>query len=242
MVVFWQYVPYNEGESSFTASHELHGTYTSNQVLPENPETTTSTTSEENVEDLLSQSLFSTASDESADLLSQSLFSQSDCEVGPTGDKEYNDEDVSQLDLFSGYNTPAAHIKGGVESTLTFKCMGATKTSNHQNALEAAEVRLAMGYNVPVKLEKEPDNPRDKNAVAFKCCIDEQWRRIGYVAAECAEEVNTALTLNKITEVKFAWVRYILHWPRCGPGTYAGINITKQGTWSDTARRAESTI
>ena len=90
-----------------------------------------------------------------------------------------------------------------------------------------------------MKLKKEPDNPRDKNAIAFVCYIDEQWKTIGYMVAECTDEVNRALTFNK---VRFAWVRYILHWPRCGPETYAGINITKRGTWSDVAHRAESTI
>ena len=210
MVVFWNYTPYDEGDSLFCASQELHDTSEREKCR----------------EDLLSQSLFSTASSESAELLSQSLFSEPDHETGPTEDKEYtNDEDVGQL-----------------ESTITFKCMGATKNSSHQNTLQAAEVRLAMGNDVPVKLEKEPDNPRDKNAIAFVCCIDEQWKRIGYMVAECTDEVNRALTLNKITKVRFAWVRYILHWPRCGPGTYAGINITKRGTWSDVAHRAESTI
>ena len=59
------------------------------------------------------------------------------------------------------------------------------------------------------------------------------------MVAECTDEVNRALTLNKITKVRFAWVRYILHWPRCGQ-EHMQVS-TKRGTWSDVAHRAEST-
>ena len=34
---------------------------------------------------------------------------------------------------------------------------------------------------VPVELEPEPDNFWDPNAIAFMCCTDQKWIRIGYI-------------------------------------------------------------
>ena len=125
--------------------------------------------------------------------------------------------------------------------TITFKCMGTTKSSSHQEALRAADAFMKEGKDVPVRLRQEPENPIDANAIAFDCQIGNDWKRIGYVVQDILMEVHDAIIKHEIISVKIAWVKFLLCWRRCGPGFYAGIDIAKQGSWSLTCTRAAST-
>lgn len=125
--------------------------------------------------------------------------------------------------------------------TVTFKCIGANRDSSQQNALRVAAENIRAGLNIPVRLNPEPDNPADSNAIAFQCFVQEKWQRVGYVVREALPYVHDAMRDNVILSVEFGWVRYLLCWSRCGPGFYAGINISKQGEWSRTVVRAAST-
>ena len=53
------------------------------------------------------------------------------------------------------------------------------------------------GESFPVKLEREPDNPYDCNAIAFMCKLDDKWERIGYVVTEALSDVSTAIRNKK---------------------------------------------
>lgn len=128
-----------------------------------------------------------------------------------------------------------------VSHTVTFKCIGANRNPNHQTALEAAADDISNGKNVPVRLFHEPNNPNDSMAMAFECLLDGQWKRIGYVIKEVLQEVHEASRSNVILSVNFEWVKFLLCWSRSGPGFYAGINISKRGTWSRTVTRFAST-
>jgi hypothetical protein len=67
------------------------------------------------------------------------------------------------------------------------------------------------------------------------------WCRIGYIVREVLDEVHEAITNGHILWVRFAWVKFLLHWTRSGPGFYAGINIVRLGEWSDKCVRSAST-
>ena len=56
--------------------------------------------------------------------------------------------------------------------TVAFKVMGTTKIAGAQEVLEEARDRLHQNEDVPVQIIPEPENPVDKNAIAFKCRID----------------------------------------------------------------------
>ena len=51
---------------------------------------------------------------------------------------------------------------------MTFKCIGATRDDNHREALQAAAKDNKEGKDVPVRLQLEPDNPLDSDAIAFQ--------------------------------------------------------------------------
>ena len=125
--------------------------------------------------------------------------------------------------------------------TVTFKVIGCTKEPEYQHILEKSRDLLDEGCLIHVKLSPEPGNPFDPKAIAFICELDGKFPRIGYVVREVQEAVRTALAANEITDVSFKWIKYVTDWYRCGPGFFAGVNITKRGIWPSVVVRARST-
>lgn len=82
-----------------------------------------------------------------------------------------------------------------------------------------------------MKIEPEPENQYDSKAIAFKCELDGNWHRIGYIVRECFDHVHNALAGHTIMSVRFPWVKYLVCWTRSGPGFYAGVIITIGGEW-----------
>ena len=124
---------------------------------------------------------------------------------------------------------------------IVFKCIGAVRDEQQQKVLEEAYTARQTGEVVPVKLEPEPENPYDSQAISFMCQIRGVWKRIGYVVRECLDDVHAAIAKGEIVQVEFAWVKYLLQWTRSGPGFYAGITITRKGQWSSACIRSAST-
>ena len=81
-----------------------------------------------------------------------------------------------------------------------------------------------------MKLEREPSNPYDCNAIAFMCQAEKDWERIGYVVSEALIDMNEMISNNKILKVYFSWIKYIVYYKQ--PGWYAGITVTRNGSWS----------
>ena len=40
---------------------------------------------------------------------------------------------------------------------------------------------------MPVRIQPEPDNARDANAICFECYVDGKWSRVGYIVRELLE-------------------------------------------------------
>ena len=116
-----------------------------------------------------------------------------------------------------------------VQHTVTFKCIGTTHDFHAQNTLRSVSQLLAKGDVVPVNIYPEPNNCYDSKAIAFKCWLDDDWHRIGYIVKEALDAVHEARDNDEIINVFFKWAKYLVNWTRSGPGYYAGINITKHG-------------
>lgn len=116
--------------------------------------------------------------------------------------------------------------------TVAFKCIGASRDAEQQRVLKLVHNLLESKEHVLVKLEPEPSNPFDAHAIAFMTYIEEKWQRIGYVVREVLKDVHNAMASGNIVEVKYAWIKYLLSFPKSGPGYYAAINITCRGEWS----------
>ena len=111
----------------------------------------------------------------------------------------------------------------------------------YQEILALASKNIDNGKNVSVKLKPEPDNPYDNRAVAFICQTEEnaEWKRIGYVVREAADEVLAVLNANKILNITFKWIKYIVHFK--SRGWYAVVKITRNGEWSQQVLRSRAT-
>ena len=96
--------------------------------------------------------------------------------------------------------------------TVTFKCIGTTHHLDAQEALRKVSKLMKEGQEVPVRLIPEPDNQYDSKAIAFKCCLDGNWIRIGYVVRDALDYVHAAISAKKIISVKFAWVKFMVEW------------------------------
>lgn len=83
-----------------------------------------------------------------------------------------------------------------------------------------------------VMLRPETEIPYDAKAIAFVVNLSGKEHRVGYVIRELLDEVHQALNNYPIRRVKIAWVKYVVQWPKSGPGFYCVIDITKKGTWS----------
>jgi len=155
----------------------------------------------------------------------QSLFSKA-------SDSDNTDSDATRCD------SPEEVI----EHTITFKCIGTTKSGEYQNVLSKARKELSLKQAVSVRLMPEPNNPIDKSAIAFQCYMNGNWMRIGYIIHELTTEVHDALSKKDILKVEFKWIRYMFRGFGSSPGFYAGINITRKGKWSNLAIAKASTI
>ena len=63
------------------------------------------------------------------------------------------------------------------------------------NYFKITRDKLSRGSNIPVRLVKEPLNPCDSRAIAFKCEVDNKWYTIGYVVRE---EVRGAMDRSRL--------------------------------------------
>ena len=129
-----------------------------------------------------------------------------------------------------------------ITHSVVFKCVGVTKDNHLQEILAMAAQKLKKQEQVDVRLRKEPNNPKDSRAIAFECKLISKWERIGYVVKEALDSVHHEMDMDHINSVQFAWVKFITHWSRSGPGWYCGIKITKQGEWPKEVVQCASTV
>ena len=72
--------------------------------------------------------------------------------------------------------------------------------------LEGIADKLRNKEVVIVRVNAEPDNPFDCNAVAFQTPVNDKWMNIGYVVREAAPHVAHAIANNLIVSCEFSWV------------------------------------
>ena len=123
-----------------------------------------------------------------------------------------------------------------------FKCIGATRDTQSQAALCTARDKISNGWTVSVRMRPEPTNIVDSQAIMFECELDSKWKKIGYVVSNILNEVHTAMGANLIISVQFKCIKYVTHWSQSSPGYYAGISVTKNGTWDNKVKLFQSTL
>ena len=140
-----------------------------------------------------------------------------------------SDTCLSTNGMSDGSNDEVTDAAPSITHSVVFKCIGTHKEAHYQDVLSLVAKIMKEGRTVPVRLQKEPQNPVDARAIAFQCKVKDKWERIGYVVQEVLEAVHDAMDNQKIVSVDFDWVKYILHFKN--RGWYAGIIVTKEGQW-----------
>jgi hypothetical protein len=158
-----------------------------------------------------------------------------DSDEGCCSDSEGGDDTDTESDGDAFDSTLITH-------SVIFKCIGATKDNQSQEVLAMVAQKLKKQEQVDVRLRKEPNNPKDSRAIAFDCKLTSKWERIGYVVTEALNSVHHEMDIDSINSVQFAWVKFITHWSRSGPGWYCGIKITKRGEWPKEVVQCGSTV
>ena len=163
---------------------------------------------------------------------------------GEDGEDNESDESVPQhidveLSESSEQEDSDADAVPSITHSVIFKCIGQLKEHRYQELLAIANKKIKQGEVVPVKLQKEPENPYDTKAIAFVCKAETTFERIGYVVKEALPDVHKAMDENKVLQVQFDHIKFIVHYK--SPGWYAGITITRNGEWSNTVLRSQST-
>ena len=124
--------------------------------------------------------------------------------------------------------------------TVRFKYIETNMLPSYQKILQQVRDKLSHGEKIDVQISHEPDNPYDSQAIAFLCLVNNEWHRVGYVVCEALPSVHCALSLDLITDIQFAWVKYITKWISSGPGFYAAVAITQKGKWEPIVYRYAS--
>lgn len=123
---------------------------------------------------------------------------------------------------------------------MLFKVLGVCYSVERQKSLERAYEHL-YEYNRPVfaKLEKEPDNVHDSNAIAVYIMTDDNYEKVGYIASELTKYVHTHLNTPdfhvSVEKITFC-TKYLL------VGFYLTISLSKKGLWHNAVIKASRNV
>jgi len=157
---------------------------------------------------------------------------------GSCSDEELDDEVLEESQSSEEEHSDDDSIPS-ITHSVPFKCIGQLKENRYQELLAIASRKLRRGESVPVKLQKEPGNRYDAQAIAFMCKAEQEWERIGYVVKEATSDVHQAMDENKIINVLFHRIKRVVDYKK--PGWYAAIIVTRSGEWSQVVQRSRAT-
>ena len=118
-----------------------------------------------------------------------------------------------------------------ISHTLPFKVIGVAHTLETQRHLEISFELLHSpnAADVHVKVEPEPNNEKDKNAIAVYVDYGSDWKRIGYIASELTPYVHQAIISGDLVKSEIGHIKFRVHWMRAG--FYMKLLLTKRGVW-----------
>ena len=145
-------------------------------------------------------------------------------------DSDTSDDDI---DSYEHSDPVATHC-------LPFKVMGTCYSKARQDSLQEAFEYL-YEHNRPVyaRLQAEPENTHDKNAIAVYLMSSSDYEKVGYIAAELTRYLHPLLN-DPSLEVSVKNIRFCTTFLMIG--FYVTINITKRGQWDKQVIRASRTV
>ena len=98
--------------------------------------------------------------------------------------------------------------------------------------MEACYVRM-YDHKLPVlvRIQEEPENEQDRDAIAVHVNYNTGWHRVGYIQHELTKYVKDAISNGKLLSTEIEHIKFRVHWYRVG--FYMKLLITKRGTWDN---------
>lgn len=128
----------------------------------------------------------------------------------------------------------------GEPHCLPFKVLGSAYNTSRQNALEDA-YECMHDYNKPVfvKLEAEPENEHDKNAIGVYVMTGDVYVNVGYIASEFTKYLHPLLGRVDL-DVSAKRIRFCTTYLMIG--FYLTIKITKNSPWPNEVVQASKKV
>ena len=122
------------------------------------------------------------------------------------------------------------------ESTLLFTeyvaLRGSSFREDCQATLKKCRQILSAKMEVELRLQNEPDNIRDCNAIIVQAKVNSQWDRIGYIPKEKVPKFTSAIRNNEFRLMKFKNIKCQFIMTDYPKWTYlASVLVTKTGKW-----------
>ena len=119
-----------------------------------------------------------------------------------------------------------------------FNVMGSVKEKRYQDALDRVQELMAKDENVPVRVERDPDNIQDKNALIVEAFVNESWKNVGTIQKRKIPKLTRALRQGTAGSYRFAGSpQYKLNVYKSGlNGLTCQLIITNKGRWDDDDR------
>ena len=112
-----------------------------------------------------------------------------------------------------------------------FKVKGSFFQEHYQQALLKCDNAKRQNQTITARVEFEPDNIQDKNAIKFEVYFNSEWHIIGYCAVKKVPKLRRAMNASEIKTVSLLYVkREWIMW-QSKFSFYACISIVKRGQW-----------
>ena len=113
-----------------------------------------------------------------------------------------------------------------------FIVKGSFHEERYQSALHKCDAARRKKEPIHVRVEFEPDNIEDKNAIKFEVNFDNEWLMIGYCEVKKIPKLRTAMKQKEIKTLSLLFVKR--GWIPCKSKLcfYACVSIVKKGQWS----------
>ena len=88
-----------------------------------------------------------------------------------------------------------------------FKVKGSFFQEHYQQALLKCDNAKRQNQTITARVEFEPDNIQDKNAIKFEVYFNSEWHIIGYCAVKKIPKLKTAMNASEIKTVSLLYVK-----------------------------------
>ena len=157
---------------------------------------------------------------------------------------EESDGDCDEREEAAISTSPQCQVEQAQQTLEYFLVVGSNWEMRYQDGLQKCYELRVKKENVKLRVEHEPDNISDCNALKFEVLSDGQWFIIGYCGVKKIPKLKRALHHHELVSMELCNLRRIWNAKISEFRFSADINIVKRGKWDkdDPNNRYNSSI